>query len=120
MVVAQAPPSFPQEWLKEAGVVLSNVIPLARKVRPPQVNATDQLKKNWEEIKRNDAKAPAVMTDILAMTGLTEVKEEFVKQYNRIKVSQRRGDGPAGSYNARFEGNPGTGKTTIAGAFNQN
>eukprot|EP00985_Skeletonema_marinoi_P035349 scaffold46335_cov80-Skeletonema_marinoi.AAC.1 len=34
--------------------------------------------------------------------------------YHRFKLSQEQGDGAAASYNVRFEGNPGTGKTTIA------
>ncbi len=62
----------------------------------------------WLDVKRNDPKAPEVMSDaILQMTGLEAVKEALLSMYHRFKLSQEQGDGAAASYNVRFEGNPG-------------
>ena len=62
----------------------------------------------WLDVKSNDPKAPEVMSDaILQMTGLEAVKEALLSMYHRFKLSQEQGDGPAASYNVRFEGNPG-------------
>lgn len=73
------------------------------------------IQKDWKVICEQDPKAPAVVNDeIMIMTGLTEIKQALIDQYDLIRVSQRQGDAAASSYNVRFEGNPGTGKTTIA------
>eukprot|EP00039_Didymoeca_costata_P004217 m.71998 g.71998 ORF g.71998 m.71998 type:complete len:1128 (-) comp12295_c1_seq1:71-3454(-) len=59
--------------------------------------------------------APKVMTDILKMRGLKEVKKTLCDIYSRIKVQEQQKDSSmASSMNASFVGNPGTGKTTIA------
>ena len=57
-----------------------------------------------------DPNAPAVVNEVLRMTGLNEVKQALIDQYNRIRIAQLQGDDSASSYNVRFEGNPGTGK----------
>jgi hypothetical protein len=68
------------------------------------------IKKDWTNISKQDSNAPAVVNEVLSMTGLNEIKEALIDQYNRIRISQRQGDAAASSYNVRFEGNPGTGK----------
>ena len=69
----------------------------------------------WNDICNYDQTAPAVVNDeVMKMTGLIEIKRAFVNQYNLIRVAQKQDDTAASSYNVRFEGNPGTGKTTIA------
>ena len=48
---------------------------------------------------------------VLAADNRLDVLDQV---YNRFRLSQEQDDGGAASYNTRFEGNPGTGKTTIA------
>jgi len=75
----------------------------------------ENIQKEWKGICKRDKNAPAVVTDeVMKLTGLLEIKRALVDQYNRIIVAQRQRDVGASSYNVRFEGNPGTGKTTIA------
>jgi hypothetical protein len=73
-----------------------------------EVEAT--IKKEWINISKQDPNAPAVVNEVLRMTGLNEVKQALIDQYNRIRIAQLQGDDSASSYNVRFEGNPGTGK----------
>jgi hypothetical protein len=68
------------------------------------------IKKDWTNLSKQDSNAPAVVNEVLRMTGLNEIKEALIDQYNRIRISQRQCDAAASSYNVRFEGNPGTGK----------
>ena len=82
-----------------------------------QTQVTDSNKEiadEWAAICKSDPKAPKVMDDVLGMIGLARVKRELMAQYHQIKLAVAQGDGGASSYNARFEGNPGTGKTTVA------
>lgn len=75
--------------------------------------------RGWvEQVQAKDPQAPAVMAEVLGMVGLEDVKEEMIKQYYRIRLAQDQGDGAASSYNVRFEGNPGTGKSTVARHYN--
>ena len=48
------------------------------------------------------------------MVGLIGVKKELITQYHQITLATEQGDRGASSYNARFEGNPGTGTPTLA------
>lgn len=69
----------------------------------------------WSQVQASDRNAPPVMEEILKMTGLEEVKQTLISMYHRVKLDLKRGDDTgASTYNARFDGNPGTGKTTIA------
>ena len=72
------------------------------------------LVSEWEQVLKKDPKAPAAVADILGMVGLPKVKRSVINQYHRIRLAQVQGDGAASSYNVRFDGNPGTGKTTVA------
>jgi hypothetical protein len=84
-------------------------------LKTPNEIETEAIQKEWNDICKQDPKAPAVVNDeVMKMTGLTEIKRALINQYHRIRISQRQGDAAASSYNVRFEGNPGTGKTTIA------
>lgn len=58
--------------------------------------------------------SPAVDT-LMKLTGLETVKQAIVDQYNRIVLAKAQGvPTSSGSYNLRCDGNPGTGKTTVA------
>lgn len=76
------------------------------------------IKSDWNMITKHDPDAPQIVNEVLRMTGLNEIKQALIDQYNRIRISQLQGDASASSYNVRFEGNPGTGKqlkfTTIS------
>jgi SpoVK/Ycf46/Vps4 family AAA+-type ATPase len=59
--------------------------------------------------------SPSVAMDtLMGMTGLESVKNCMLEQYHRITLASEQGAGGASSYNTRFDGNPGTGKTTVA------
>ena len=73
-----------------------------------------EIVRDWKRVCKRDPVAPSIVNDVMRMIGLFEVKRALIDQYHQIQVSQRQGDSSASSYNVRFEGNPGTGKTTIA------
>ena len=108
---------LPTAWLEQAAVALE-----ARDVTPPSPlpqygssnSESHAAQEKWAEVLQEDREAPAVMANIMAMVGLEEVKAAMVSQYHRIRVAQKQGETAAASYNVRFDGNPGTGKTTIA------
>jgi AAA+ superfamily predicted ATPase len=73
------------------------------KLRASRVGATDG----------KDQGSPSPSVDkLMEMTGLEEVKARAVDLYNRIAIAKEQGT-PISSCNARFDGNPGTGKTTV-------
>lgn len=73
-----------------------------------------EIEKDWKRVCKRDPDAPSIVEEVMMMIGLFDVKRALIDQYHQIKVSQRQGDSAVSSYNVRFEGNPGTGKTTIA------
>ena len=62
------------------------------------------------------AAAVAVINELMAMAGLEEVKAKFLAVLYREQLRREQGLGApgGGNFNSRFEGNPGTGKTTVA------
>eukprot|EP01041_Mallomonas_annulata_P005723 gene5723-11565_t len=58
--------------------------------------------------------SPSIDT-LMKLTGLESVKLVFINEYHRINLSKEQGlTSGASSYNTRCDGNPGTGKTTVA------
>jgi DNA replication protein DnaC len=54
------------------------------------------------------------LRELSGLTGLKLVKESFLKLFHLVDISMEQGISSISSYNIRFEGNPGTGKTTVA------
>jgi Holliday junction resolvasome RuvABC ATP-dependent DNA helicase subunit len=102
---------FPEAWIKEAEKLILHRNP------PKKLVSLDQrasMSDRWAQIERVDSKAPQIIREsIMPMIGLEAVKENLLNAYNRIRLAKEQEDGAAASYNIRFEGKPGTGKTTI-------
>ena len=89
-----------------------NKIQSPTSVKPSKdIEVEGTVQKDWINISKQDPNAPTVVNEVLSMTGLNEIKQALIDQYNRIRIAQRQGDAAASSYNVRFEGNPGTGKS---------
>ena len=97
--------------IKEAQKAITTPTTLLRSIEMEM----KEIQNDWETICKIDPKAPRVVNEeVLKLTGLKEIKHAIIDQYHCIRISQRQGGDTASSYNVRFEGNPGTGKTTIA------
>ena len=110
------PNALPEAWQKPHSKIPAR---LALRVQPTSLHNTVhdrvlELQQEWAAIIGDAAVAPAIMGDVLSMIGLDDVKLMLMKLYQRFEVARAQGDSQAGSYNARFDGNPGTGKTTVA------
>jgi hypothetical protein len=50
----------------------------------------------------------------MRLSGIEEAKTAIMNECFRISVSKEQGKSPGLCFNARFDGNPGCGKTTVA------
>ena len=107
---------FPECWIGQAKQLLGNTKAPKLEIQEgdSELDSRDSVEARWGRILQEDPVAPSVMAEILSMVGIEDVKKSFINQYHRIKLSRQQNDSEASSYNVRFEGNPGTGKTTIA------
>ena len=103
---------LPAGWIERATTISDQSF----EKKPAPANAAEtSLEDEWNAVLARDANSPQVMqADILPMIGLQEVKKSFIRMHHRARLSMDQDDCAAASYNVRFEGNPGTGKTTIA------
>ena len=62
-----------------------------------------------EELWRKTYNKPSSVDKLMGMIGLESVKMSVVNQYQKICIAKEQGQPATGSYNARFDGNPGTG-----------
>jgi AAA+ superfamily predicted ATPase len=71
-----------------------------------------------ERLRHHTLPSPGDADEILAalgdIVGLAVVKNQIRTLFNRVRLSQKRGRGPGAPGHYRFEGPPGTGKTTVA------
>ena len=59
--------------------------------------------------------SPSASVDtLLKMTGLERVKSDIVGLYEQFVIAKEQKASVSASYNIRCDGNPGTGKTTVA------
>lgn len=69
----------------------------------------------WKRLKREVNYENPALDDLMDMTGIEEVKQQFLDIRSWIETSRRQGvDTKTECYNFMLLGNPGTGKTTIA------
>jgi Holliday junction resolvasome RuvABC ATP-dependent DNA helicase subunit len=54
------------------------------------------------------------MEELMRLSGIEEAKTAIMNEYFRVCVSKDQGKSPGLCFNARFDGNPGCGKTTVA------
>eukprot|EP01031_Cornospumella_fuschlensis_P026999 gene26999-32619_t len=82
-----------------------------------------ELKKRWKEkllnAKKNNFAVPEEsMSSLLDMTGLQSVKQKFFEVFDMVQMVKEQGMTLSNkNFNTRFDGNPGTGKTTVAKLF---
>lgn len=72
------------------------------------------FKDQWEQRKIESGAQSKAMDELVSMTGLLKVKELFLTIHSSVWLAKKRGDKTPVSYSALFQGNPGTGKTTVA------
>lgn len=97
---------FPENWVNDLKTISQSALDVKRATSSEQIgDIGTSIDKKWQEIKRSDPKAPAVMTNsVLPMIGLDAVKNSMIGMYHRFKLAAEQGDGTASSYNVRFEG----------------
>ena len=118
-------------WLPRANSILetaeNSVTAEARRVTTKPLTAAEdwqRILKQFTEINATSVEdraklplppPPPVMNDLLNMTGLESVKLDFIKEYHKVCIAAEQ-EAPlqGSSYNLRCDGNPGTGKTTVA------
>jgi SpoVK/Ycf46/Vps4 family AAA+-type ATPase len=110
--------TLPQTWLQEMNAIVdADAASFIKKSdRPVASTAQDKwkhLKRGWHS--KKGSHLPPAVDDMMELTGLEAVKDSFIAEFQRIHLTKEQGRSTSSSsYNVRFEGNPGTGKTTVA------
>lgn len=118
--------NFPAEWAAAVkSYSPSQVTPAAarsdRKGSSDGILPPSKAARAWKErVKghvaagRKGSSPSAAVDSIMKLTGLEEVKSSIIDTYDRLLIAKEQGTPSAASYNLRCDGNPGTGKTTVA------
>ena len=89
------------------------VVKAAFKANPP-AQKQNQSSAPGKKAKSNSSSPSEALDKLMEMIGLETIKQSLISQYHRISLAAEQGASPASSFNTRFDGNPGTGKTTVA------
>ncbi|EOD43102.1 putative aaa family protein [Neofusicoccum parvum UCRNP2] len=81
---------------------------------PPVTDPESPAKKEWERQKGNEGAENEFVDKLMELVGLEKVKRQVLEIRDKIEVYEQQGADVKGRFNAVFQGNPGTGKTTVA------
>ena len=121
-------PSFdqlPSAWraqVEQEAVAVPSMSKPSRPVEDEAAAETTRARNRYKTLQREALHQPATapawpsaLDQLMAMSSLGDIKHKFMDMYEREKIGRAQGNpASASNYNARFEGNPGTGKTTVA------
>lgn len=110
---------FPKEWSENVNELIELFSTLVDSAFAPEKRENGSMlsesQTRWKNIVDAESKSPSPSLDIIMkMIGLESIKKELIAQYNRVTIANKAGFEKASNYNTRFDGNPGTGKTTVA------
>ncbi|KAI0076548.1 P-loop containing nucleoside triphosphate hydrolase protein [Panus rudis PR-1116 ss-1] len=123
------PPSSPQSPIASPGTTSSKnnaagptqmghkeTLPKSEKSKSQSIIVqTSRSKIEWQKQKMMEGAVNEAIDDIMAMTGLEEVKQQVLKIKAKVDTTQRQNASLKGErFNISMLGNPGTGKTTVA------
>ena len=105
---------LPDTWKQTVQTLADEVLPAFQENKNSNNNNSGS-NESYERIKQSSKEPPKALGKMMELIGLKEVKECFMNAYHRATIArEQRSSLATANYNARFEGNPGTGKTTVA------
>lgn len=86
-------------------------VPRSRPFQHPRCLAAEE----WERQKRDEDADNEFIDELMELVGLEKVKEQVLAIKDKVEVYEKQGtDIKKERFNVIFQGNPGTGKTTVA------
>jgi hypothetical protein len=94
----------------------TNVEPVQKRTGAPSKAADDWAR----EKQKGDKENLKSLDELMGMIGLESVKRSIIQEMHTIGVAKEQGQKHGlSSYNSRYDGNPGTGKTTVARLYSR-